>query len=48
MASGEITISDEVKWSLSGEERLRMKKTSDACSSAVSQLEAATGASLEV
>ena len=47
VASGEITISDEVKWSLSGEERLRMKKTIDTCSSAVSQLEA-TGAGHEV
>lgn len=48
VASGEIALTDEIKWSLSGEERLRMKKTSDACSSAVSQLEAATGACLEV
>merc|ERR1739838_215057 len=48
VASGEIALTDEIKWSLSGEERLRIKKTSDACSSAVSQLEAATGASLEV
>ena len=49
VSSGEITISDEVKWSLSGEERLRIKKISDTCSSAVSQLEATnSGASLEV
>ena len=48
VASGEIALTDEIKWSLSGEERLRMKKISDACSSAVSQLEAATGDSLEV
>lgn len=47
VTSGEITINDEIKWSLSGEERLQMKKTSDTCSSAVSQLEA-TGAGLEV
>jgi len=49
VSSGEITISDEIKWSLSGEERLRIKKISDTCSSAVSQLEAtSSGASLEV
>ena len=49
VSSGEITISDEIKWSLSGEERLRIKKISDTCSSAVSQLEATnSGASLEV
>ena len=49
VTSGEITISDEIKWSLSGEERLRIKKISDTCSSAVSQLEATnSGASLEV
>lgn len=49
VSSGEITISDEIKWSLSGEERLRIKKINDTCSSAVSQLEGNnSGASLEV
>ena len=49
VSSGEITLTDEIKWSLSGEERLRMKQTSEACRSAVCQLETTNnGASLEV
>ena len=38
--SGEITISDDVQWSLTGEERLKMKKLTELSKAAVAQLSA--------
>ena len=49
VAAGELTITEDRKWTLSGEERLKLKKMSDAVRTAASQLEeAGSGAGAEV
>ena len=41
VSAGELCINDDVKWTLSSEERLRLSKITESCKAAVSQLDSA-------
>merc|ERR1712058_33474 len=49
VTSGDLVINEDVKWALSGEERLKMTKIHDLCKSAATQLETSSRiANLEI